>query len=827
MSFLQAYYTSCETGLRGTKGFQINAASEGINPSVLQQIERVGLYVPPVNAPSRPTAEEITHFPVSLLYQRLSDGVAILAQAKYLGADYSGRFGNYFTHSLVALDPARDINDKGFLPVELWRSKSWETRESTATLLAPLDLPGAGSVINHQAVEGFLLEHNRMQHLPRFLTAVEVALSTGRRIIIVADDESIALWIAAASYSLPSHLALRLTFNTYVKNPYQSEFLIVGTTSDSDFKFASHEIEHQYSVFDFEDGRFTPIVDVSGFAVQVTAAYRDNNAEGVAGFSSFAEQVAPDMGLEELDTAFTCHSLISGFAPPVIDTGRIIRWCASHLANFQAEQIRSLLADRMSKAEFTRQVVEAHSELFLAAGKLEIDSEIRHLIERPYIEWLIRDVSVGASTEVLFDTLSRLHLSDRLANELQPLRLTWMKQVRQIEDPIRLCVLLQLGDALFFFNEPDEMLRLLGKTAVGPALANAAVQQMVARLVHRVGMRDIVYGIGEYLATQVSQPKGFTSVANWLAQPELFETLVTCATEQKNLALYFRLIAAKASLSSGATDARLKAFRQCLSAAQHFAVALTPEDISNAFAAVWQEHQPTLAEAIGLIGLLQAQQVSDPGITRSLVSLLSVTEKGLADPEQKELLRSLVNLGDKSLTVAACHYANSLVEGHDAIIAIEDALAFLKEYFSGLDEQARITIYNLIARRLISVKDEDAHLTLLIEAFRSQRGGPFLGRYSQEVAVSLSRHSSSKEREVARLFKIWVASERSQSGQMSSYLLNEILPKALQNWRAKDLTAVEKGLVQSRTAHLRWVEWRQSFQEQGGFERLKQWFRFR
>ncbi len=73
MSFLQAYYTSCERGLRGSKGFQINAATEGLDPSLLQQVERLGLYVPPVEAPSRPTAEEIERFPVSLLYQRLGD----------------------------------------------------------------------------------------------------------------------------------------------------------------------------------------------------------------------------------------------------------------------------------------------------------------------------------------------------------------------------------------------------------------------------------------------------------------------------------------------------------------------------------------------------------------------------------------------------------------------------------------------------------------------------------------------------------------------------------------------------------------------------------
>ena len=58
------------------------------------------------------------------------------------------------------------------------------------------------------------------------------------RIVIVDDSESIALWIASASYALPPHLAWRLSFNTYDKNPYQTDVLIAGTTLDSDFAFS-------------------------------------------------------------------------------------------------------------------------------------------------------------------------------------------------------------------------------------------------------------------------------------------------------------------------------------------------------------------------------------------------------------------------------------------------------------------------------------------------------------------------------------------------------------------------------------------------------------
>ena len=181
MPFKQTYYTSCENGLRGGKGFQINAASEGIEASALQEIERLGLYVPPVSAPSRPTPEEIQKFPISLLFQRLNDGAAIMAQARYIGCDYSGRYGNYFTHSLVSNDPERDLKEYGVLPIELWGAHSWSTAESKTTSLPLLSNLQTAGIVHHDSLIDFLNADRGMQILPGFLTAVEGALSTGRR----------------------------------------------------------------------------------------------------------------------------------------------------------------------------------------------------------------------------------------------------------------------------------------------------------------------------------------------------------------------------------------------------------------------------------------------------------------------------------------------------------------------------------------------------------------------------------------------------------------------------------------------------------------------
>jgi len=834
MSFLQAYYTSCERGLRGSKGFQINAATEGLDPSLLQQVERLGLYVPPVEAPSRPTAEEIERFPVSLLYQRLGDDHGVLAQAKYLGTDYSGRFGNYFTHSLVSLDLTRDIKDKGFLPIEMWQSETWETRESVSTSLTAVETPSTGSVVTPQAVEEFLHEDDRLQHLSSFITAIERALSSGRRLIMVADSGTVALWIAVASYSLPSHLALRLTFNTYVKNPYQTEFLIVGTTPDSDFNFAPHEIEHQYYVFDFHSRRFTVITDISDFAAQVADAYRDGHSEGIAEFSRFVEEVSPDLHLEELDLAFACHALISGFGNPGPNTSRIIKWCAKHLGGFNQDQIRAVLSGAIDGGSVDGDIVEACTDMFLALEQSNPKTQVRQVIERPYLEWLIKDVGARATTGVLMEVSHRLHIPERLASEVESSRLLWMKQLRETDEPKRLYILFVLGDKLGFLNEPDEILRYLGKTKIGPWLSEVPVEDILNTFFNRSAMRDVIYGIGEYLGTQVSQPQVFTAAYKSLVHPEVVKTLVTYVTERKDLNLYFRLVGTQIAGPSCRAEDRLKAFQQCLDGAKRFDLPFEPGLVGNAFAAVWHNHAPTIEEAGSLLDILEGLRVTDASIPTRLVDLLDVSETGLLDARQKDLARRLgaspvyENLGNRAVRIDAFYLAGHLMgDGDDSTNTVEDTLDFLRTHSALLDEQSKTTVFSLMARRLAHIKDEENHRVLLIRAYRNNGSAFFLRSYGQEVMTSLAKHSSGKEREVARLVKIWIDTERTTGVDLSDHLFGKILPQALRDWRVKDLEAVDKGLLKSRAAHLRWIKWREGFREQSGFRRLKRWFPFR
>ncbi|MEB3222669.1 MAG: hypothetical protein VKS61_11375, partial [Candidatus Sericytochromatia bacterium] len=263
MTFRQVYYTSCTRGLRETRGFQIHAATPDIDPKLREAVERLSLYTPPPSFPTRPTAEELKDFPVVLLHEDLGGGTHVLAQSRYVGTDYSGRYGNYFTHSL--LGGTKDFEQAQALPVEMWGSPAWVSTEQADTRLQPMMALHPGTAVTRERVAQFLQAPHRDRWLPAFLGCVEQALETRRRILIVDQEGgqpggyAAALWIAAASYALPRRLALQLTFDTYVRNPYQSSALLCGLLGgrDTDFAFASHEVHQQFYVFDFLADVFT------------------------------------------------------------------------------------------------------------------------------------------------------------------------------------------------------------------------------------------------------------------------------------------------------------------------------------------------------------------------------------------------------------------------------------------------------------------------------------------------------------------------------------------------------------------------------------------
>lgn len=230
MTIHQLHYTSCEDGLEGIQGFQVSALTPGAPKPLVDLAVRTSAYEV---GPGLAAADEsnLDTFPVAFGYIRAGRSAALF-QTRYTGADFTGRTGNYFAHALLLGDAETDLGNT--LPIDLWRSPTWVHTRPAGT-----DLPAAGTLTpgpdtSPPSIRQFLSEPARADGLARMISAVQRVLvdGRGRVVLVVPDDRTAALWLAALCRSFPRPLGLGISFVTYTSRPEDAGVLVSCTTPD-------------------------------------------------------------------------------------------------------------------------------------------------------------------------------------------------------------------------------------------------------------------------------------------------------------------------------------------------------------------------------------------------------------------------------------------------------------------------------------------------------------------------------------------------------------------------------------------------------------------
>ncbi|TDC71906.1 hypothetical protein E1200_00645 [Actinomadura sp. GC306] len=281
----QLHYTSARSGPTGRAGFQFVAETPGLPDGVRAGVTPYLSYRPPPDAPPSPGDAELALFPVSLLYDRV-DGRPLLLRCRYLGRDYSGRYGNFFAHAVVAEPDELE----GLRPAELWSAPHWAHVPDPGTAaLEPLDELAPGAALDPESLAGWLpgaAKGDPYALLAHLVDAVAGVLGQGHgRVVLVADDvELIARWIAVVSYSLPVAAAARLSFVTYTADPDGAAQRLVGTTP-AVWAAARHRASHAH-VFDLREG--APAGGTSRFARTVAGCWRGPDFAGLDALGELA-----------------------------------------------------------------------------------------------------------------------------------------------------------------------------------------------------------------------------------------------------------------------------------------------------------------------------------------------------------------------------------------------------------------------------------------------------------------------------------------------------------------------------------------------------------
>ncbi|MFD7652831.1 GTPase-associated protein 1-related protein [Actinosynnema sp. NPDC059797] len=221
----------CASNGDGPRGVRVGAMTPGTPPRLVELAIRAGAYEPGPALLGLPGVAAPNGFPVNFGFLPVGRA-GVVVHSRYAGA--ADRTGDHFAHALLFDDVEREL--EGLLPIDLWRSPAWVSGGVAGSVTSG-ELPELASLVpgDEAGPENTLrFAAGRTAGLERVLGATQRALvaGRGRLVLVVPDDRTAALWVAATCRSLPHPLGLAVSFTTYTARPEESTALVSCTTPD-------------------------------------------------------------------------------------------------------------------------------------------------------------------------------------------------------------------------------------------------------------------------------------------------------------------------------------------------------------------------------------------------------------------------------------------------------------------------------------------------------------------------------------------------------------------------------------------------------------------
>jgi hypothetical protein len=469
VSHPQAFHTSCRDGLDGRSGFQFNAASAAIEPELLRMLAATHAgYQAPRDLPREPTSEQLRAFPVALK-SRAVEGAPVVSQTVYVGREFrgregepdSGRFGNYFSHIVLA-DPDAGEPFDGLLPIELWRAPHWCSAESEAKLLPELETLQPGRCDLEWALEQL---DSRRGWLGKVLDGALGALEGGPRVVLVEPDvELAAAWVAWVSYALPADLARALTFTTFTGQPrHAQDVQLCVTTPGCDLAFAEHELAREVLLLDVTSAEpESPQLLYARVAAALASDGPDAIAAAAASVSDGAAarrgaQLAIGRGRVDLATAEHVPSILE----LIVELGREGQWEV-------ALQTAAELPQSADSEETFRGWWSVHASARLASAEPArelVDRTLERLLER------VADVAVDLPAVSC----------DSPTSPSPGMLARWLERVEQSPEDVERAAVLAGGLRLGLVGCNVALDRRVAR-AIGQAIESPEIAQLLATL---------------------------------------------------------------------------------------------------------------------------------------------------------------------------------------------------------------------------------------------------------------------------------------------------------------------------------------------------------
>jgi hypothetical protein len=382
---LQTHYTSCHYGFSGHAGFQTRAISRDINPGEQRAVERLGIYQPPRNLPTEPEQEKIdSFFPKVYRSTYLETGRLAIIRSVYVGQDYTRRWGNYFSHSLIIECLPDDI-----WPVDLYEWNGWKDKllPTEDTENASFELPAITLIPDEEAyafreLHEFINEDNdRKNQLASMIQAVFMRKETSRNIVIREELETSGLfWIACIQKSFPPSHQKELGCSSFQFDP-RACLAVNVTLGETDFVLDENERKYQFYVFDFVDGKQSHIDSLNEYAVTIST-WMTEQPERLQQFYDFTKRFEHDTLNNELVSMLHLFQLSLGvnLALGKQDLVNLLTFASSYTKKEYFAQILQIIGsvEKLTSSE-NLCYIKHLAEFFIKGASATNDREYRQL----------------------------------------------------------------------------------------------------------------------------------------------------------------------------------------------------------------------------------------------------------------------------------------------------------------------------------------------------------------------------------------------------------------------------------------------------------------
>ena len=809
MSVDQAYYTSCENGLSGTKGFQVNAVSVGLDPGTLALLQRNAVYIPPISSPTRPTDDELATFPIALAFRTLSDGSAVLSQSKYIGKDYSGRYGNYFTHFIASKDTESFM--EMINPIQGWKASFWRDRASPTTQIPPLNSLQTDPQMSPSVIRQRIKERYDLSRFEAFVASVQGALETKKRIIVADTDESVATLVAGVALVLPSSLLGQLTFNTYSKTPGNEDVIICGTTTDSDFAFSPMEIEHQFYVFDFVEHRFSNTPPPGKFASTVASRYHQGTAETLSGFKTFVDRLNIEISPRDLDLLtdvyeFSCEGRVDDFRGPAT-----IEFILENKLFYEPELFSAVLVGVQEISSESCQADQIANAIFATVMASDASAEIKNDVGAFYVDWVVDRVLPQRSTAALQEASRLLGKYELVSSHWQRALSRFSTAFEQSDDLSRLTAMIDFAGVVGVRSAlRDTILQVLDRVVIA-RIDTPEAQEFAERLMGDPEFPEITELVGDQLLSMGAADAGRATVVTMLKREVTREKLSDHAKHTNKASLMMLIGAAEVSQAQHKLEATLRILKSVESSPASDEAGGNcdllfqygwpgPIPPTDALALVRQNSAMVLRSSVfanrAVDGLLHSPNIVslDPGeAILNLIKELQTTPGGVV----------AIQPVDKLLTVVKrFHAAKSLPE---RLSRVAEVLRLL----SPDNTRARVSAMFTAISSFLSVGGNNEVKLRYIERLASVDDRALLSALAGVLSRVDSRHRVSVS-SWTQLFRfLWTRSQTANKPELPDKILEEDFAAAFSKLSGAQKDAIEQHFLTSDSWKDPWLQWKQ------------------